>query len=105
MDFPPTIYVGGSRGSVILCSIPTPGEGSGAAPLNDLFFEKCLVKYYNFIVNLACSLCHRSDSRSYVNLRFFCARRKPTIIYKGIVLWLCIIYERGDYEKVKRKLQ
>ena len=34
---------------------------------------------------------HKSDDRSYVNVRFFCPRRQPSIIYEGIVLQLCII--------------
>ena len=47
--------------------------------------------FCNFIVNLDHSLCHRSDGRSYVNLRVFFPRRQPSIIYEGIVLRLCII--------------
>jgi hypothetical protein len=66
-------------------------RGSRAAPPKGIFYEKCLVKYCNFIVNLDHSLCHRSNDRSYVYLRFFCPRRQPSIIYEGIVLRLCII--------------
>ena len=64
----------------------------GQRPRKDFFYEKCLVKYCNFIVNLDHSLCHRFDGRSYVNLRVFCSRRQPSIIYEGIVLRLCIIF-------------
>ena len=51
------------------------------------------------------SLCHIFDGRSYINLMVFFPRRKPSIIYEGIVLWLCNYSERRDYERVKRKLQ
>ena len=61
------------------------------SPPKGFFYEKCLIKYCNFIVNPDHSLCRRSDGRSCVNLRVFCPRRKPSIIYEGIVLWLCII--------------
>ena len=60
-------------------------------PPKGFFYEKCLVKYCNFIVNLDHSLCHRFDGRSYVYLRVFFRTRKPSIIYEGIVLRLCII--------------
>ena len=60
-------------------------------PSKGIFYEKCLVKYCNFVVNLDHSLCRRSDGRCYVNLRVFLPRRKPSIIYEGIVLRLCII--------------
>ena len=63
----------------------------GETLLKGIFYEKCLVKYCNFVVNLDHSLCHRSESRSYVNLSIFFPRRKPSIIYEGIVLRLCII--------------
>ena len=46
------------------------GPGGVAAPPKGIFYKKCLVKYCNFIVNLDCSLCHRSDDRSYINLGF-----------------------------------
>ena len=82
---PSTIVVGGSRGGGIYCPSP-PGGGLGAAPPKGIFFEKCLVKYCNFVVNLDHSLCHRSDGRCYVYLRVFFPRRQPSIIYKGIVL-------------------
>ena len=77
----------------------------GEAPSKGIFFEKCLVKYCNFVVNLDRSLCHISDGRIYVNLRVFFPKKKTSIIYEGIVLWFCIYSERGDYERVKRKLQ
>ena len=86
----PTIAAGGSRGAKADVRAP-PSRGSGAAPSKGIFYEKCLVKYCNFVVNLDHSLCHRSDDRSYVYLRVFCPRRKPSIIYEGIVLRLCII--------------
>ena len=86
---------------------PYPNRGvSGAAPPKGIFYEKCLVKYCNFIVNLDHSLCCRSDGRSYVYLRVFCLRRQPSIIYEGIVLRLCIILRdetvrerRGSYNR------
>ena len=53
-----------------------------------------------------CSLCHRFDGRSYVNLGFFFPRRKPSVIYDGIVLQMCIILRedtmrewRGSYNR------
>ena len=89
-DFPPTVVARGSRGGGNWILSP-PGRNLGATPPKGTFYEKCLVKYCNFIVNLDHSLCRRSDSRSYVNLRVFCPRRKPSIIYEGIVLRLSII--------------
>ena len=101
--FPPTIAIGGSRGGDNYCPRP-PGGDSGAMPSKGIFYEKCLVKYCNFVLNLDHSLCRRSDGRSYVNLRVFCPRRQPSIIYEGIVLRLCIILRdetvrkrRGSY--------
>ena len=89
---PPTIATGGSMGGGSYCPSP-PSKGN--------FYEKCLVKYCNFVVNLDHSLCHRSDGRSYVYLR-----RQPSIIYEGIVLRLCIILRdetvrerRGSYNR------
>ena len=73
-------------------------------PPKGIFYEKSLVKYCNFIVNMDHSLCHIFDGRSYVNLRGFFPIRKPSIIYEGIVLRLCIILrdktvreQRGSY--------
>ena len=62
----------------------------GKHPRKEFFLEKCLVKYYNFVVNLSRSLCHRPNSRSYVNLGFFHGM-KPSFIYEEIVLQLGII--------------
>ena len=55
-------------------------------PPKGIFLGKYVVKYCNFIVNLHCSLCHRYDGRSYVNLGFFFPGRKPFVIYEGVVL-------------------
>ena len=100
---PPTIVAGGSKGGDSWCPSP-PWREFGAVPLKGIFYEKCLVKYCNFVVNLDHSLCRRSDGRSYVNLRVFCPRRQPSIIYEGIVLRLCSILRdetarerRGSY--------
>ena len=82
---PPTKAARGSRGGSSYCLSP-PGGGSVAVPPKRIFYEKCLVKYCNFVVNLDHSLCHRSDGRSYVNLRVFCPRRQPSIIFGGIVV-------------------
>ena len=82
---PQTPTRGGFRGD------SPPSRGSLETPQKGFFLEKFLVKYCNFVVNLDRSLCHGSDDRSYVNLRVFFPRRKPSIIYEGIVLRLCII--------------
>jgi hypothetical protein len=62
--------------------------------------------YCNFIVNLYCSLEGRSsDGRSYV--RFFFRRMKPSFmreLYCGCVSLRILYYERGHYERKKRKL-
>ena len=69
----------------------TVARGSKGGETPKIFFlKKCLVKYCNFIVNLDCLLCHIFDGRSYVNHRVFFPRRKPSIIYEGIVFQLCI---------------
>ena len=87
---PPTIAAGGSR---------PLGKGSGAVPLKGIFYEKCLVKYCNFVVNLDHSLYHKYDNRSCVNLRVSSLRRQPSIIYEGIVLCLCsILREESERE-------
>ena len=92
------------QGGRKLLSEPPTGGGLGAAPLKGFFYEKCLVKYCNFVINLDHSLCHRSDGRSYLYLMVFCPRRQPSIIYEGIVLRLCILLRdetvrerRGSY--------
>ena len=69
----------------------SPLEGIAEVSLTRIYLEKFLVKYFNFVVNLDRSLCHRYDSRSNVNLGFFFPGRKPSIIFEGIVLRLCII--------------
>ena len=86
----PLYLQGGPRGLTADVRAP-PGGGLGEAPPKGIFYEKCLVKYCNFIVNLDHSLGRRSDGRSYVYLRVFCPRRKPSIIYEGIVLRMCIL--------------
>jgi hypothetical protein len=80
--------------------------GSGVAPLKGFFYEKYLVKYCNFIINMDYSLFHRSDGRSYVYLKVLCPRRQPSSIYEGIVLRMCIILRdetvrerRGSYRR------
>lgn len=99
--FPSTIDARGRK----LMSKPLPMGVRGKRPQKDFFFEKCLVKYCNFVVSLDHLLCHISNSRSYVNLWIFFPRRKPSIIYEGILLQLCIISKRRHCERVKRKLQ
>ena len=103
---PPTTAAGGSRGVATAIIWAPPRRGLGATPPKRIFYEKCLVKYCNFIVNLDHSLCRRSNGRSYVYLRVFCPRRKPSIIYEGIVLRLSIILRdetmrerRGSYNR------
>ena len=100
---PPLQLQEGVGGATTIVRAP-PDRGLGEAPPKGIFYEKCLVKYCNFIVNLDHSLCRRSDGRSYVYLRVFCPRRQPSIIYEGIVLRLCIILRdetvrerRGSY--------
>jgi hypothetical protein len=61
-----------------------PGEGLGATPMKFFFYEKSLVKYCNFVVNLDCSFCHRSDSRSYVNLRFLSLEGNPLLYMREL---------------------
>ena len=90
-SFPPTIVAGESRGGGQVMSTPPLVGVWGQRPRKDFFYEKCLVKYFDFVVNLEHSLCRRFDGRSYVNIRVFFPRRKPSIIYEGIVLWLCVI--------------
>ena len=102
--FSPTTTAGGSRGAATIVRAP-PGGSLRKAPPKGFFYEKCLAKYCNFIINLDHSLCHRSDGRSYIYLRVLFPRRQPSIIYEGIVLWLCIISKRRDCERAKRKLQ
>ena len=101
----PTIVVGGSKGGDSWCPSP-PDGGSREVPSKCFFYEKCLVKYCNFVVNLDHSLCRRYDCRSYVNIRVFCPIRHPSIIYERIVLWLCVILReetvrewRGSYNR------
>ena len=58
------------RGETTDVRAPSSGS-SGATPLKDFFYEKFLVKYCNFVVNLDHSLSHKSDCRSYDNLSVF----------------------------------
>ena len=97
--FSPTTTAGGSRGAATIVRAP-PGGSLRKAPPKGFFYEKCLVKYCNFVVNLDHSLCRRSDGRSYVYIRVFCSRRQPSIIYEGIVLRLGIILR---YETVRER--
>ena len=104
--WPPTTATMGSRGGGNYCPSPPLGGGSGAVPSKGIFYEKLLVKYCHFVVNLGHSLYHRYYGRSYINLRVFFPRRKPSIIYEGIVLRLCIILReenvrewRGSYNR------
>ena len=53
-------------------------------PSKDFFLEKFLVKYCNFIVNLDCSLCHRSDGISYVNLGIFSLEDNPLLYMREL---------------------
>ena len=57
--------------------------GLGEAPPKGFFLENFLLKYYNFVVNLDHSLCHRSDDRSYVNLGFFSVEGNPILYMRG----------------------
>ena len=90
-DLPPHYSCMGVHGGQQLLSEHPPSGGLGQRPRKGIFYEKCFVKYCNFIVNLDHSLCHRYDGRSYVYLMVFFPRRQPSIIYEGIVLRLCII--------------
>jgi hypothetical protein len=86
---PPHICHQGVQGGDDNILEPPPGGGLGEVPPKRIFWENCLVKYCNFIVNLnRSSLGCRSDGRSYV--RVFFPRRKPSFMYEGIVLWLCM---------------
>ena len=80
--FSPTIVAGVEESDVRA----PPSGGSGAVPPKGFFYEKCLVKYCNFVVNMDHSLCHIYDRRIYVNLRVFCLKSQPSIIFEGIVL-------------------
>jgi hypothetical protein len=85
--FPPTTAAGG----VTTIVRAPPRGGSGEAPSKGKFYEKCLVKYCNFVVNLDHSLCRKYDDRSYVNLRFFCPRRQPCIIMRELY-YDCVLF-------------
>jgi hypothetical protein len=67
---PPHLSLGGGGGNNNILE-PPPGGGSGEAPPKRNFWENCLVKYCNFIVNLNhSSLGCRYDGRSYVRVFF-----------------------------------
>ena len=78
---PPLQLQGGLGGVTTIVRAPSKGN----------FYEKCLVKYCNFVVNLDHSLCRRSDSRSYVNLRVFCPKMKPFIIMRELY-YDCVLF-------------
>ena len=66
---------------------PTKGCGGGGFPPH----YRCrgvrggsLVKYCNFIVNLDHSLCHRSDGRSYINIRVFFLEGSPLLCMREL---------------------
>ena len=75
-----------------------PTEGSRATPLKGFFLEKCPIKYCNFVVNLDHSLCHRSDGRSYVNLRFFALKGNPLIYMRELYHDCVLFWERKLWE-------
>jgi hypothetical protein len=79
-DCPPTSI---ARGAMTLYGAPL-GGGLGETPSKIIFWENCLVKYCNFVVNLdSSSLGCIYDGRSYV--RAFFPRRKPYFMYDEIV--------------------
>ena len=83
-DFPPTIVTRGDpRGREQLMDSPLVGVW-GKHPRKEFFLEKCLVKYYNFVVNLSRSLCHRPNSRSYVNLGIFALEDNPLLYMREL---------------------
>ena len=97
---PPTIAAGASRVVNSWCLSP-PWREFGGSALKRIFYEKCLVIYCNFIVNLDHSLCRRSKGRSYVNLSFFCPRRQPSIImrelyYDCVLFWETRLWESEE---------
>jgi hypothetical protein len=57
------------------------------------------------VVNLDRSRCQIYDGRSYFNLRVFCLRRQPSIIYERIILRLCIIQREDNVllDKIKER--
>ena len=66
-----------------------PGDNSQATPRKGSFWEKSLVKYCNFIVNIDHSLCHIFDGRSYVNLGFFSLKGNHLLYMREIYYgWL-----------------
>ena len=73
--YSPTIAIGGSRGRV-------PER---------IFYEKRLVKYCNFVVNLDHSSCRISDGRSYVNLRVFSLEGNP-LLYMRELYYECVLF-------------
>jgi hypothetical protein len=82
---PPHQSTGRSRGG-------GAGKGSGTVPPKRHFWENCLVKYCNFIINLNhSSLGCRSDNRSCV--RVFFLEGNPLLCMRELYS------ERGDHEK------
>ena len=89
--FPPTTAIRGSEGVTTIVRAP-PGGGLGAAPPKGIFYEKCLVKYCNFVVNLDHSLCRRSDSRSHVYLRVFFSLEGNPLLYMRELYYDCVLF-------------
>jgi hypothetical protein len=81
---------GGFRGVATIFGDP-PGWGLGAAPTKIFLLEKFLVKYCNFVVNMDCSLCHRSDDRSYVNLGSFPLQGNH-LLYMRELYYVCVLF-------------
>ena len=86
--FPSIIDAGGSKGGNMFWS-PLVGV-RGQHPWREFFLKKFLVKYCNFVVNLDHLLCHKFDSRSYVNLGIFLPWKATLYYIWGIVLQMYI---------------
>ena len=67
---PPLLSQGG-LGRVVTINGATLAGVQGKHPRKEFILEKCLVKYFNFVVNLDHSLCHRYGGINFVNLVFF----------------------------------
>jgi hypothetical protein len=102
---PHNFFHGGWGGEIFCSHAPLVGD-SWETPLKWNFGKKCIVKYYNFVVNIDRSLQGRgSDDK--IHFRVFFPRRQPSLmreLYCGCVLLWMLYSETGDCERKKRKL-
>ena len=90
VGLPPHYSCKGVQGGGNWLSIPPWWGFRGSTP-ERIFFLKCFVKYCNFVVNMDHSLCHRSNSRSYVNLGIFSLEENP-LLYMRELYYSCVLF-------------